>query len=547
MTALGMPAFASIAQDKATTSAASLKPASRAADAPAGGDGATDDDGSFDAILQQKDHPPAVDSDPAGAVATAKAPDGDGADRTEAKGGADLPAGLRTLLDAGARTDFSAKVAAGATDAASTSSPGAANLRLANCKLESQMAETRMAEAKPAVETSAPAAARTDFTVWARRTEPAKPAAVGDAPAKPAVKNSPKTASTALLATDFAGSQPAGDQAAVSASAAAGQPPPPSAILAIAPAAAAARQQNAAPDVEGPQAKVELQQPSFVAPTLAASPQAVAAMAAGAAELQPSGGFAANEAKDDAKSNIKPPKALGVQVVTQRAYLPPVAADWTPKASTPVDATQAKAEKASASIERDKPAAEPGLAPSLAGPSNGADPAASAPLLQGELENLNVVKNDPPRAPTGVAVADNAKPALSTAGRRDLEITLAPEEWGGMSVRMKSAGDRLDIAFVADRGDTARMIADKSHDLTAQLHSAGIGLGGIDISSVATRPEAGAAPTGAGGFAQSASAEGQGGSTATPQRRDAAPGKQRNISDDSGDARPSAGSGGVYL
>ena len=47
---------------------------------------------------------------------------------------------------------------------------------------------------------------------------------------------------------------------------------------------------------------------------------------------------------------------------------------------------------------------------------------------------------------------------------------------------MKSAGDRLELAFVADRGETARLISDKSAALTSQLHDAGIGLGGIDIS-----------------------------------------------------------------
>ncbi len=41
----------------------------------------------------------------------------------------------------------------------------------------------------------------------------------------------------------------------------------------------------------------------------------------------------------------------------------------------------------------------------------------------------------------------------------------------------------LELAFVADRGETARLISDKSAALTSQLHGAGIGLGGIDITS----------------------------------------------------------------
>ena len=50
-------------------------------------------------------------------------------------------------------------------------------------------------------------------------------------------------------------------------------------------------------------------------------------------------------------------------------------------------------------------------------------------------------------------------------------------------MKMKSAGNRLEIAFVADKGETARMISDKSATLESQLQGAGIGLGGIDISS----------------------------------------------------------------
>ncbi len=96
------------------------------------------------------------------------------------------------------------------------------------------------------------------------------------------------------------------------------------------------------------------------------------------------------------------------------------------------------------------------------------------------------------RVPASASSASSASTQLrdlpsapTPAVRRDLEITLTPQDLGGLQVKLKSSGDRLELSFVADRGETARMISDKSAALESQLHDAGIGLGGVAISSSA--------------------------------------------------------------
>ncbi len=112
---------------------------------------------------------------------------------------------------------------------------------------------------------------------------------------------------------------------------------------------------------------------------------------------------------------------------------------------------------------------------------------------------------------------------------------------------MKSAGDRLELAFVADRGETARLISDKSAALTSQLHDAGIGLGGIDISSATSGQGAsGDAPTGGGRQPNPSGGD----SNPAPQRQQTS-GRDRQdgdneIDDQTGDA-PSRGQRGFYL
>ena len=142
--------------------------------------------------------------------------------------------------------------------------------------------------------------------------------------------------------------------------------------------------------------------------------------------------------------------------------------------------------------------------------------------------------------------SDEPRPGLAATPRKNLEITLAPRELGGLEVRMKSAGDRLELAFVADRGETARLISDKSAALTSQLQDAGIGLGGIDINSAASGQGAsGEAPTG-GGRPPNPS----GGDNPAPQREQTS-GRDRQdrnneTNDQTGDAS-SRGQRGLYL
>jgi hypothetical protein len=150
--------------------------------------------------------------------------------------------------------------------------------------------------------------------------------------------------------------------------------------------------------------------------------------------------------------------------------------------------------------------------------------------------------------------------------RRDLEITLTPQDLGDLQVKLKSSGDRLELAFVADRGETARMISDRSAALESQLNGAGLGLGGVAISSSA-----------AGGMNGDANAGGSQGGGAAPRHDSQASGspsgnaagqsdsqsettrQRQNFSGRAGqddthepgnssrDARDSAGDRGLYL
>jgi flagellar hook-length control protein FliK len=152
----------------------------------------------------------------------------------------------------------------------------------------------------------------------------------------------------------------------------------------------------------------------------------------------------------------------------------------------------------------------------------------------------------PDAAAGSTSTSDGSQRSLMAAPRRDLEITLAPKELGGLEVRMKSAGDRLELAFVADRGETARLISDKSAALTSQLRDAGIGLGGIDISATSPGPGgSGDAPTGgrppdpSGGDSNPAPQRQQ---TSGRDRQD----RENETNDQTGDARP-RGERGFYL
>lgn len=157
-------------------------------------------------------------------------------------------------------------------------------------------------------------------------------------------------------------------------------------------------------------------------------------------------------------------------------------------------------------------------------------------------------------APAAAALETSTANPMAAAPRRDLEITLSPKDLGDLAVRLKSSGDRLDISVMAERGETARMISDRSSSLASQLQGAGIGLGGIDISA-ATKQVPGAADlagsSNTGASAGGANADAGGNSQAAPQGRDFAgrnnQDQGRETSDKTRDPRLSGGDRGLYL
>ena len=258
-----------------------------------------------------------------------------------------------------------------------------------------------------------------------------------------------------------------------------------------------------------------------------------------------------------------------IHVVTQQTWLQPVSPNFSPGLSRvaaadrdALDAPHAEASKLdSAKVDAVKNAA--GAASDAAAPQ-AALPLPSAPVAF--LSEAQVWAPTPPGAGSGqahgatAAIPAEASAASTTQGgnapplaatpRRDLEITLEPKELGGLAVKMKSAGDRLEIAFVADKGETARMISDKSATLESQLQGAGIGLGGIDISSAASQA-GGAEWTSSTGGASSNGAGAGGDSQSTAQKQDRA-GQNRqdqtnDQSDATQDARPQGNGRGLYL
>ena len=157
-------------------------------------------------------------------------------------------------------------------------------------------------------------------------------------------------------------------------------------------------------------------------------------------------------------------------------------------------------------------------------------------------------------APAATAAEASTAIPLAAAPRRDLEITLAPKDLGGLAVRLKSAGDRLDISVVAEKGETARMISDRSANLASQLQGAGIGLGGIDIMAAAKQVSNASdlpASSNPGASAGGSNADAGGNSQAASQGRDPS-GRDRqdqghDQSDKTGDPRLSSGDRGLYL
>jgi flagellar hook-length control protein FliK len=246
------------------------------------------------------------------------------------------------------------------------------------------------------------------------------------------------------------------------------------------------------------------------------------------------------------------PETTSVHVVSQQSWLPPV----DPRLSGGSQSHPSSGENPGSAPGENAPGekgqgAEPLPSFAQTAPANfsaAALPSAPSGGVQASASSASTQLRDLPSAPT---------PAV----RRDLEITLTPQDLGGLQVKLKSAGDRLELSFVAERGETARMISDKSAALENQLHDAGLGLGGVAISSSAAGSMTGDAPSGGGPSGQGPSAQtsgsafgaagGQGESESTRHRQNSS-GRQsqdkvNEPSDASRDPRGSAGDRGLYL
>ncbi|MBB4199346.1 hypothetical protein CCR94_05810 [Rhodoblastus sphagnicola] len=248
---------------------------------------------------------------------------------------------------------------------------------------------------------------------------------------------------------------------------------------------------------------------------------------------------------------------VSVHVVSQQSWLPPVDANLS-------GGSQSHQQPGKES-ETGKPA-ETQAAGAIAQPSSTANFAAMASSF-GVSRAINGSDAAAPASTTASAAA-SARPDPSSTPtptlRRDLEITLTPQDLGGLSVKLKSSGDRLELAFVSDRGETARMISDKSTALENQLNNAGLGLGGVAISSSAAGDMSGALAGGgqggqgagqnssqASGASQgNASGQTDGNSESTRQRQNSSERQGQDNSSDPvdhlRDPRP-AGDRGLYL
>jgi flagellar hook-length control protein FliK len=249
-----------------------------------------------------------------------------------------------------------------------------------------------------------------------------------------------------------------------------------------------------------------------------------------------------------------------VSVTSQRTWLEPVRPDFVP-------ATQGAEARSGQEAPRGTEApAGAEAAQTVSQPVEAPAPADTTALIpQSRAENFAVPASDAARPVVkAAAVADPAPAPHAATPRRDLEVTLEPRDLGGLALRLKSVGDRLEIAFVADKGDTAQMIDDGSGTLASQLRVAGLGLGGVAIS-VETKPDVAANPgadhadqaSAARDYDASAGARDQGGGQGSreqevaPRRQQSFGGggqEQRDESTGNGDnARAGSGDRGFYL
>jgi flagellar hook-length control protein FliK len=248
-----------------------------------------------------------------------------------------------------------------------------------------------------------------------------------------------------------------------------------------------------------------------------------------------------------------------IHVVARQTWLPPVSPAFSPGLNRQAvdDRATLEAPRATRASAGETSVAESSATVAADAPAAVADTESSPPPGFAVSAGVVVLVNDDSdsatpavKKPAAAQETSSAAP-LAAPPRRDLEITLAPKDLGGLAVRMKSAGDRLEIAFVADKGETARMISDKSATLESQLHGAGLGLGGIDINA-ASRMEAGAAgtpPASAG--AQNAPADPRENAHNAPPRQDfSGRGRQdqsHETSEKTSEPRASNGDRGLYL
>ena len=264
----------------------------------------------------------------------------------------------------------------------------------------------------------------------------------------------------------------------------------------------------------------------------------------------PTAASAASEASADMPAVATDAEGASTQVhvVDLKSWLPPAAPEESGASAEYFRTTTATAQLASKGPASPAPAPPAPPAPSAANQPR----AEASPVLSSALPLQSVAAKTAQIGAAALAAPSPAPTANPSAPRRDLEITLEPQSLGGIAVRMKSAGDRLEIAFVADKGETARMIDDKSASLASQLRDAGLGLGGVDIS-VAAKPSenlsVGLATGGGSSFGAAHSGEGGHQGAARPRSGPMEQGKEG--ADDAGERAKTPlgfhGDGGLYL
>ena len=144
-----------------------------------------------------------------------------------------------------------------------------------------------------------------------------------------------------------------------------------------------------------------------------------------------------------------------VHVVDLKSWLPPAAPEGGSHSAARAQASTANAQDAATGAAPAAKDAAKDAAPSTpfapSGPASAQPQAAATPALPSALRLQSMSGAAPRRQAAALGPATPASAANVSAPRRDLQITLEQKDLGGLAVRMKSTGDRLEIAFVADR------------------------------------------------------------------------------------------------